>query len=465
MTVTTKNYALVKPDFDIAGWHTDVNGNFDSIDSLLYATLGLGNVVGTWTNATNYSVSQRVFDPDDATMWNCLVDHASEPTGTFAEDRMLYPDRWNTVGSLPFVRGQWTNDTVYAPGDFSYDTVQSLVGVCNQFHTSSHAPASMRDDLQFWDVIADLSLVGQTVTSVNGEIGAVDIDADDIDDTATIQKFVSAAERAQIADHETRLDLLDPKVANHEARLVALETSGGGVTKASIWQVGMILPWTSATPPTATNDNGSTPAWLLARGATIGKLGSGATLRANDDMLPLYTHLWNNFANTELTIQNSLGSGTVRGADPATDFAALKRLPVPDCRGGVFHFADAGRGVITIANNSVTGARLGSQNMNLNFTHLPANIPATYALTFSGNKMGNHSHDYSRRQFFVNNVRVGAGTDNMLQGEITAQTSNESAGTPTGTITGTIVINAAGGTTAVPTLTPGIVLPSAIIKT
>jgi hypothetical protein len=53
----------------------------------------------------------------------------------------------------------------------------------------------------------------------------------------------------------------------------------------------------------------------------------------------------------------------------------------------------------------------------------------------------------------------------MLQGEITAQTSNESAGTPTGTITGTIVINAAGGTTAVPTLTPGIVLPSAIIKT
>lgn len=90
----------------------------------------------------------------------------------------------------------------------------------------------------------------------------------------------------------------------------------------------------------------SAPAgWLKSNGSTIGNASSGATLRANADTAALFTLLWDNVANTELPIQDSAGAATTRGASAAADFAANKRLPVPDLRGEFIRGLDDGRGV------------------------------------------------------------------------------------------------------------------------
>lgn len=75
--------------------------------------------------------------------------------------------------------------------------------------------------------------------------------------------------------------------------------------------------------------------FVLASGRTIGNAASGATERANDDTEPLYTLLWNSVSNTQLQIQTNAGSGTTRGASASADFAAGKRMPLPDLRGRV----------------------------------------------------------------------------------------------------------------------------------
>jgi hypothetical protein len=72
--------------------------------------------------------------------------------------------------------------------------------------------------------------------------------------------------------------------------------------------------------------------WLALNGNTIGSAGSGANSAAAD-YAALFTVLWNNWTNTLLPILDSAGAASTRGASAAADFAANKRLPLPDVRG------------------------------------------------------------------------------------------------------------------------------------
>lgn len=116
--------------------------------------------------------------------------------------------------------------------------------------------------------------------------------------------------------------------------------------------------------------------WLRCDGRTIGSASSGATARANADMLALYTELWTSFTNTYLVIQDSSGSPTTRGASAAADFSANKRMPLPDMRGRlVVGMDDPGIGAgnrITATwadNNGGTG---GAENHTLTTTEMPS---------------------------------------------------------------------------------------------
>jgi microcystin-dependent protein len=104
--------------------------------------------------------------------------------------------------------------------------------------------------------------------------------------------------------------------------------------------------------------------WLLLSGRTIGSASSSATERANADTAALFAFLWGEFSNTELTIQDSSGSNTTRGANAAADFAANKRLPLPDCRGRVIAGKDDMGGStasrLTNGNSGITGTTLGA---------------------------------------------------------------------------------------------------------
>lgn len=70
------------------------------------------------------------------------------------------------------------------------------------------------------------------VQSVNGEVGAVVLDADDIDDTSTVQKFTSAWDIAKLAGIEALADVTD--AANVAAAWAVMESD---TSTASMWFV------------------------------------------------------------------------------------------------------------------------------------------------------------------------------------------------------------------------------------
>ena len=113
-------------------------------------------------------------------------------------------------------------------------------------------------------------------------------------------------------------------------------------------QTGEIAWFARSTAPTG---------FVKANGATIGSASSGATSRANADTLALFTLLWTEFSNTILPIQDSAGAASTRGASAAADFAANKRMPVPDARGEFVRGWDDGRGVDS-------GRALGSSQLD-----------------------------------------------------------------------------------------------------
>jgi hypothetical protein len=92
---------------------------------------------------------------------------------------------------------------------------------------------------------------------------------------------------------------------------------------SSLAPVGALMTYMGTTAPSS---------WLISNGSTIGNASSGGTSRANADTLNLFTLLWNSISNTDLPIQDSSGSASVRGASATADFNANKRLPLPDLR-------------------------------------------------------------------------------------------------------------------------------------
>ena len=117
-------------------------------------------------------------------------------------------------------------------------------------------------------------------------------------------------------------------------------------------------------------------AWLRADGRTIGNGSSGGTARANADMSALFTVLWTNFTNTELPIQDSSGGASTRGASAAADFAANKRMPLPDLRGRVIAGMDnPGGGAanrITDAQADINGGVFGAESVTLTSAGIPS---------------------------------------------------------------------------------------------
>lgn len=136
--------------------------------------------------------------------------------------------------------------------------------------------------------------------------------------------------------------------------------------------------------------------WLFMNGKTIGNAASGATARANADAEALFTHCWNEEpTNTILVIQTSSGAPTTRGASAAADFAANKRMPLPDPEGCAFAVADNMGGGPTArlgfgANGGFSGAATlgrvgGEKNHQLTVVEMPSH---THVPILSPNGLG-----------------------------------------------------------------------------
>lgn len=83
--------------------------------------------------------------------------------------------------------------------------------------------------------------------------------------------------------------------------------------------------------------NGTRSGFVRCNGRTIGNAASSATERANADTATLFAHLWDNFADGQCAVSGG------RGATAVADYAANKRIVLPDFRNAnPFGFGDMG---------------------------------------------------------------------------------------------------------------------------
>lgn len=111
---------------------------------------------------------------------------------------------------------------------------------------------------------------------------------------------------------------------------------------------------------------------------TIGNAASGAVLRNNADTLALFTIIWDGCTNTEAPIYDSAGSASTRGANAAADFAANKRLAIPNGVGKAIVGAGAANSAGLITVQRLLGTQFGADTLSLAANQIPS-------LTSSGN--------------------------------------------------------------------------------
>lgn len=188
--------------------------------------------------------------------------------------------------------------------------------------------------------------------------------------------------------------------------------------------------------------------WVLASARTIGDASSGATERANADTLLLFTLLWTNQTNTLLPIQDSAGTASTRGASAAADYAAHKRLPLPDLRGRTLY------GV---------GNMGGTESSRLTST-------ITTGLGQAGGVQINTAATTSTGTNNINFGQVGGQTSGGWSGQAPAQaggdfnalTTSSLSSITTNTINGNFGISVSGTSAAFSTTAPGIEVNYAI---
>lgn len=117
--------------------------------------------------------------------------------------------------------------------------------------------------------------------------------------------------------------------------------------------------------------SGTISGYVRGNGLTIGNAASGATERANDDTEALFTYLYN--SDTTLTVSGG------RGASAAADYAANKRLTLPDFRNRSWFFLDgmgnSNTSRITSAGSGVDGTVLGASGGQQSSTLAQTNLP------------------------------------------------------------------------------------------
>ena len=215
------------------------------------------------------------------------------------------------------------------------------------------------------------------------------------------------------------------------AGLIALTLPAGGtagqvVTKtgpadgAANWQT----PQGVATGTLGSFLRTTAPTGWIVTGGTIGNASSGATTRADADTEALFAELWL-LDILDTPIYTSAGAPSTRGADAAADFAADKRIFVPDARGIFERGLDASRGVDP-------GRRVGSEQTEMVGPH-PHNLAM--------NPVADHQHTVtasgtSRHGLNGNNYGTNwyGSSGNTNQGGTGSRVSSAAGGhTPTGT--------------------------------
>lgn len=157
---------------------------------------------------------------------------------------------------------------------------------------------------------------------------------------------------------------------------------------------------------------------LWANGCTIGDADSGATGRANADTIDLFTVLWNsaNGSGSQIQLYTSAGVSTSKGVSAAEDFAAHRRLSLPDMRGrvgvGLDNMGGTSANVVVNDNADVLGGTGGEEKHALSKDENGPHIHSIPGAPYSGNGTGIEGPDGLGGNWF----RVGSTTDSSGSG-------------------------------------------------
>lgn len=192
------------------------------------------------------------------------------------------------------------------------------------------------------------------------------------------------------------------------------DTKWKKVYQGGTFQTGMIMHNISSTPFLG---------FLNINGDSIGSAGSGAT-HADDSLYNLYALWWNNVSFPSANIVAPVTGGL--GANAAADFAANKKLTMPDSA----NRAIIGVGSFLTQSGSVGGAMASAGSIAINSVTLSAsNSPVlSYTLSSLGSSSGSSPTVYfqSAPALTTNQTHTGAVSTN----------AGGSSFTPTGSFTG-----------------------------
>lgn len=165
------------------------------------------------------------------------------------------------------------------------------------------------------------------------------------------------------------------------------------------YKTGFILP-TLSNPADGTWPTG----WVLMDGGTIGDASSASTTRANADCVNLFTLIWNNINHSYINVYTSAGGATSFGGSASSDWAAHRRLNLPQT---------AGRAVGATGGGKVIGQTGGADSSNVTLSE--ANLAA------HTHGVAEYAGWYSTGQHIVSSVSGG---------QSGATTSATGSGTP-----------------------------------
>lgn len=125
--------------------------------------------------------------------------------------------------------------------------------------------------------------------------------------------------------------------------------------------------------------NGTRPGFVRLNGRSIGNASSSATERANADTEALFAFVWTNTLDAQCAVSGG------RGGSAAADYAANKRITLPDVRNAnVFGFGDMGNtdaglmGSAPVVSGSaiLAGSIIGANTHTLLTAQMPVTTPA-----------------------------------------------------------------------------------------
>lgn len=433
----TSNYRFPVPDFRSPDWAPAIQASLDAIDTALR---NVSTQPILWAEDVEFEIGNVAIDTGTAPVsyWICNVNHAAAGAN-FVAARAAHPTYWSAFSFGINPTGAWINNNSYNINDIAYDSVRGITGICNTAHISN-AAGSIIDDSIYWDFIVNLPTTftalatlfdnSHTALATNNVQGAIDLIFDNVAGAYVSNNITYDHAISGLAANNVKaaLDEIDATVDSHAISIAANAAAiASGTISTGFWQ------WRPTSQILA--------GWTIQNGTTIGDASSGASQRANADTAAQFSHLWDNFSNSECPVSGG------RGANAAADYAAHKTIQTVDMRGTF-----GGLGVDTMggsASTRLTGATvvsgsttavasvLGETTHVNTLSELPTGITSTASPSLTANVTGSEWQAGSSTDSTGVNPGGSGGAGlacSLTGGSIAKKTA---AGTATGTVSST----------------------------